>query len=611
MALRDLIRTPFNEGAGTSSMVPFPWDCSINGRTFLYDEKYFGTQQHRLSSIPLLRPTQSTGAITEEALNPADGVRASVESWHHGAGQTFADRPDSDPYRFRSSKGIDPWTRYKLSLHLDTDQKRSSAETNLLLAVAGAYLALLDGTAIVHTTDADTDSPTWTAVTNSGGAMVSITSDGYSFTATDGSNIYQWAKDATATGVAWSTFDSDLLTYVKGRLMSAHDNVVSNITAAGAKTDVVTHANTDFRWVGFAEGLNHIYMAGYSGDKSLIYKTTIKADGTALDAGSVAGELPDGEVVTALGSYLGLVLIGTDKGVWVAEQDGNGNLTVNKVVDTAAAVRCFEGQGDFVWFGWTNYDTVSTGLGRMDLRSDTKGAEVLTPAFASDLMVTGQGAVLSLVTFGDQRVFTVSGSGVWAEHHAGNKVASGVIDGGLVTVGSADNKVALYVSVAHEPLVGSVAVALSANEGSFSTLGTSSTAGSSGERFNGGAATGRTFETRLTLTRDAVATTGPAVNRSTLEANMAPGRGQEMNLALLFFETLEARGGELTFDPVAAWDDLTDLASSGLPVTVQHVLGSVTATLDDYDLIIENFTEKRTGYVGTFLAKFRVPRRNV
>ena len=613
MALRYALRHPLNSGGGSSTLVPHPWDCAINGRTYLFDTKYFGTAQHTLSSIKLLKP-QQTSEVGEDALNPADGIRAKIDSWHYGAGQTSLDRDESDPYRFRSSKGVDPWTKHRLSLLPDTDQKVSTSGTNLVLVVAGARLYFQDGQNLKYVTDLDADSPTVTTVSSTPAAAgTGLASDGYTVWSAHGaSGIYD---TNTSTGAAASRTTGTVggpLGYVKGRLMAANTNSIYNITslsgaAAALPAALFTHANTDFRWVGFAEGLNNIYAAGYSGDKSLVYRTAVKADGTALDVPVVAGELPDGEIVRSIGSYLGVVLLGTDKGWWTAAQDSSGNLTLNKVQDTSSAVNCFEGQGDFVWFGWTNYDSTSTGLGRADLKSDTKGGEVITPAYASDLMISGQGAVLSVASFDNRRVFAVSGLGIYAQ--ADTKVASGTIDSGLITHGVPDRKVALSVTLAHEPLDGTIATALAADEGSFTTLGTSSTADTTESFLTSLSTAGKAFEVRHTLTRSSGdSTQGPVLTRVTLESNYAPGRGQRFAWALLFFEELERDGTRFGFDPVSAFEDLLSIEANGVPVTLQHALGSVTARLEDHDFLIEGWTSDRRGYRGTVLTEWSVPR---
>ena len=62
-----------------------------------------------------------------------------------------------------------------------------------------------------------------------------------------------------------------------------------------------------------------------SNKKSLVYKVTIKSDGT-LDKGSVALELPTGEVVSTISGYLGYILLGTNKDVRFCSTDSSNNL---------------------------------------------------------------------------------------------------------------------------------------------------------------------------------------------------------------------------------------------------------------------------------------------
>ena len=615
MSLRTPLRTPLYEGGGVSSLVPHVWDCSIGGRTYMFDTKFFGTAQFTRSSIPILKPQQSTGSISEDSLNPADGIRAKIESWHHGAGQTYLDRPESDPYRFLSSKGVDPWTKWRIKLLPDTALRLASASTNLYPVVAGSRLYFSDGQTLKYITDPVAATPT-TVTSTPAATVTSIASDGFSvWAAHTASGLYatNTGTGAAAQLVTTALASNSVVGYVKGRLMVSKDNVLYTVTdlagPAALPTALYTHPNTAFRWVGFAEGLNTIYAAGYSGDKSLIYRTAVKADGTGLDVPVVAGELPDGEIVRSIGSYLGLVLIGTDKGWWTASQDSSGDLSLNKVQDLDAPVMCFEGQGDQVWYGWTNYDDDSTGLGRADLTVDTKGASVLTPAYASDLMATAQGTVQGVVTFQGVRLFTVSGSGLWAE--TTDKVASGTITSGLITHGMSDNKVALSVTVKHDPLEGEVAMTVAVDGGTPVSIGASATQGTTGRTLGVLASTGEAFELAHTLSRSGDdSTAGPEVTRTTLESNPAPGRGEFFNVAILLKDRVTlGNNNEEDFDCGLAYQSLTGIETAGAPTTYQDVFGTEAVTLEDHDLIIEGFTRGRDAYTGTFLAKFRRPRR--
>lgn len=577
---------PFYTGTGTTTLVPWKYPVALNGRGYLLDDRERGLWRHE--SIPVVREQADTSATPGEATINRQGLwRRSQDSWHRGAGQTYLDRQDSDPARFRSSKGVNPWDRWALSLLFDTTREQSSANTNLLLAVAGSRLFVTDGTAVRYSDDADT----FAAMTGATAAWTSITSDGTYAYACDGADIYRWAGTATVVPAAWSTFDADVLGYVKGRLMAGIDNIASNVTAAGTKVDVVTHPNTAFRWVGFAETPGHILMAGFVGQKSLIYKTAITAEGTNLNVGSVAAELPDGEIVRAINGYLGFVTIGTDKGLRFAIPDSNGNLEIGALIELDHAVRCFEGQGRFVWFGWSNYDTTSTGLGRLDLTQLVESA----PAYASDLMATAQGEVLSVVTFADRRVFTVSGSGVWVE--SSTEVASGTLDTGLIGYGIADEKVALFVDVRHRELGGSVSVSLSEDEGSFSSIGSSSVDSTTGSTLLAGEARAENFELRITLA-DAELT------RWTLRSNPTVNSGRRFRVPLLLAHEYATDNGPEPRNPDDEYAELADLRATRQPFAYQEGLLSYSVTLEDFTWIPVN-EDANHRRAGTFIAELK------
>lgn len=600
MPLTTTFTEPFFTGGPASLEVPSRYDCALDGRPYMIDARvsvYTGNSDFMHQTVPLLRSQADQGASpTESSINPDDLWRRSQDTWHLGAGQTFLDRKDSDPARFHTSKGVDVWTRWQLGLLPDTDDKHSSVNTNLALVAVGTYLYYVDGAVLRRTGDITVTTPTWTVITGTpGGALLSITTDGYNVYVTDGANIYSGVRGG-ATVALWSAFDSTLLGFVKGRLMSAAANVVSNITAAGVKTDVVTQANTDFTWVGFAEGPGQIYMAGFSGDKSLIYKTAIKADGSALDVGTVAGELPDGEIVRSIQGYLGWILVGTDKGVRFGTLDTAGNITFGSVIPTGSPVRCFEPQDRFCWYGLTNYDVTSTGLGRLDLQERTN---LNTPAYASDLMVTAQGAVLSVVTFQSLRVFAVSGIGVYAE--TTTLVASGTIESGQITYSLPDEKVGLFVDVHHD-LVGTHAVSISGDGGAFTPLGSHDALDTP---FAVGEIRAARFEIRLTLST--LSTVGPTIRSWTLRSYPTASPVLMIVAPLLLAETLRTRveGDEAPCDPAAELAAIDGLRRARSLVSWQEGNTVYSVTVEDYEWHPANRTKDGKAWNGTLLTKMK------
>ena len=596
---------PFNSGSATSSSVPGFYPVALGGRPYLVD-----VNQIKFSTVPIRREQADTSqVIGEYSLNREDLWRRTTDDWSHGAGQEYYDRASGDTSRFNASKGVDPWTKWQLTLLNDTAKKRNSTNTNLFMVVAGARWYLTDGNQVRFTTTIsssdDTTNVTGYPATNPN----SITSDGFTVWTSHGADRVYSTNTGITTASAYVTSGdgADIVAYVKGRLMAAgtgaNKHKVYNITASGAMPAALfTHNNTDFIWVGFTEASSFIYMAGFSGDKSLVYRTSIRPDGTALDIPVVAGELPDGEIIRALQGYLGFMVLGTDKGVRFATIDGNGNLTIGRLINIGQAVRCFEPQDRFVWFGWTNFDGTSTGLGRLDLSVFT---DPLTPGYSSDLMATAQGNTLSIITFSDKRVFSVSASGFWVQDT--NLVASGTIDSGKITYGMADPKVGMFIDLKHGALVagGIIETQVSVDDASLVSAGTSQVDGDKEASYPVGQRLNSAMELRHILTRDTAATTGPILLSHTLRSQPAPKRTRVFLLPLILHERIMVEGVERTMEPLDELNALQGMIDGKLPVSFQDGVASRTVFVEDLEFTPDRRTTDYRWWNGTCLVKLK------
>jgi hypothetical protein len=573
----------FFTGTGSTQVVPYLYPVAINGRPYMIDTKSndFGRQ----FDARVRDSVDQSAEPGESAINPQGLWRRSQSSWHYGAGQTYSDTADAEAYRFRSSKGVDVWNRGKISLLSDTTQAYSSASSNLFMATASNRIYGTEGQTVRYTTDWST----FTTVTSTNASnLYSITSDGYNvfFSYADG-DIDQTNAGTSAASNYITGIEAGVLAYVRGRLMVAGQGTdkrkIWNITttpgsSANNPSALYTHPNDDFNWVGFAGGQNQIYCAGYAGNKSLIYKTAVKPDGTALDIPTVAAELPQGEIVTNIDAYLGFVVIGLTTGLRFCSSDSDGNLVVGPLIETGTSVNAFAAIGQYLYFGWTNYDTTSTGIGRLDI-----GTQVSTnqPAYASDLMVTGQGAVTDIHEFDNKPVFTVAGLGAYRPHPT-NKVASGTLESGVYRWGVPDTKFIPKWDLRTEPLNGTVAVSVASDSGDFRTVGTQVLAGSLESTFDGFESKVFEAEARLTLTRSATdSTQGPTVTRWLGRAYAAPLRSQIFSVPLLLHHKLNIRGNEYYMDVDIELDYLRDLVENPRVVTYQE-------NFDTYSVIIED-----------------------
>ena len=247
----------------TSPLVPGRLPVAIEDHAYQIEPSGF-----RRETVPVLRQQADTSTEPGEmSLNPQGLWRRSQESWHHGAGQEFLDgrsEEAADPHRFRSSKGVDVWTRGQVSLLHPSLKVLSTSNTNLFLATATGggfpFLYVADGTGLwfnslpfgllntialqlgtgwtpTNATIAaspPTGNPNWMRVTASGAGTVSIASPtGTSGMPVEGGRLYSFILGSKWMGGGGG-----------GRIgrITAHW-----YTAAGAliSSDTLTAANID------------------------------------------------------------------------------------------------------------------------------------------------------------------------------------------------------------------------------------------------------------------------------------------------------------------------------------------------------------------------------
>ncbi len=570
----------FYTGTGTTALVPDVFPVAINGRPYLIDSK--SGRFTRQFDARVRDSQDNSTAPGEAAISPQGLWRRGQNSWHFGAGQKYADSAASQDYRFYKSKGVNPWTRGQLTLLNATLLSKSSAATSSHMVVEnGRVYASLNGD-VFYSTNPFSTSATWTACTGEpGGTCQAMATDGndvYLAFPSDGVRKIDTSVDIgviSGTKYVNSNDNYYMLGFAKNFMWGAYSHKLATISSGGSKTDHIVPDDTAFTWVGVATGQNAVYAAGYSGKKSLVYKITIKADGT-LDAGVVALELPTGEVATAISGYLGAILLGTNKGVRYCSTDSDSNLVAGAIIPTTSDVKKFSSNDRFTYFTWTNYDGTSGGVGRLDLSVFTAAN---TPAFATDLMYSSTAAIQNVVIFEDKPVFTVSGVGIVAQDTA-NLVTSGTLETGRYTWGIPDRKFAPRFDIRVEPLVGSISAEVAINNGTYESIGT----------HNDTADTEHTFLApedkfidagyRLTLTR-ATALTGPTFSRWMARAYAAPARSRLISVPVLLHSVLRAGNKDYYLDVENERDLLDNLVTDPRIVTYQE-------KGDTYSVIVED-----------------------
>lgn len=548
---------------------PWPFPIALGGHEYVIDLKYY----ERSSVEPFREASDFNASPGEHSLTNEGAWKRNRSDWSWGAGQTWADDPDSSDKRFHASKGVNIWTPRSLSLLHDADLVNATTEQNLAVFVVDGFVYLIDGPSVVRTSD-PVNGPYSTLPVPA--AIAAACTDGTRlFVAVTGTGIYETVAGSasiTAMGGAAGTYNADLVGYANGWLLATQGPDLSSVAADGTMVVVDTHQNPAWRWTAIASAPNAIYISGTAGDHSEIYQITVNQTTGALAVPVFAGSTPEGESVAAMCAYQGALTLGTSRGVRLAQIDGSGNTSVGPLIDLHRPVTSLHSRGEFVWFSWRDYDPASTGLGRANLSVFTSP---LVPAYASDLMAATQGDIGGIVTFNDTLYFTVNGAGLYAQ--STNLVAEGVIEQGNFTYSIFDPKALMSVELITAPLNGSVAMVVTDDHGHDTPIGTATTHDSTGigTTYSGHDVVAEQLGLTLTLTCSPLKTFGPTVRRFSVRALPVPSNVELFTVPIMLKETVNvvAPGGEgedRSYDVAAEIDFLKNLEGSRRPVTYQE-----------------------------------------
>jgi hypothetical protein len=226
--------------------------------------------------------------------------------------------------------------------------------------------------------------------------------------ASDGSTMY-WVTNDTVSGklrmekklisASTSTAPTTMFThpssetvtnaaiaYVKQRIVLAANNKIYEFPTSQSSmpTPIYTHPSTSYVYSSITDSGTAIYVSGFQGLKSSIFKFTLDTTTGAmptLTSPITAAEMPVGEMIHRIFYYLGYVMIGTNKGVRAALVGSEGSLTYGPlIVETAQPVYDFCARDRFVWAA-SGVNT-EPGMIRFDLSNEI---ETLRFAYANDV----------------------------------------------------------------------------------------------------------------------------------------------------------------------------------------------------------------------------------
>lgn len=366
----------------------------------------------------------------------------SQQSFHAGDGITFYDPAQAasnspEHYRFADSKGVDVWTPGEVTLlpdvnagHITTGAIKSNGRPNQYLRsikwnnTSGALLADEYDVDKIDTEGNETHFINYNSGTDS--PVYAICDDGtYAYWITNTSTkktVYKKPLTGTSASTAdvtlmfdeIGTISNATMEYVKERIVLCADNKVYEFgaSAVAMPTAVYTHPSTTHVYTSVAASGSAIYVAGYNGIQSSIVKFTLSNAGVmpTLTSAITAAELPVGEVVHKIHYYLGFMMIGTNKGIRVAQvSDQDGSITYGPlIVETSQPCYDFASRDHYVWCA--TGVAGEPGVIRIDLSVQV---EPLRFAYANDLYFGGvTGRVTTACAFAngtEQLIFTSTG----------------------------------------------------------------------------------------------------------------------------------------------------------------------------------------------------------
>ncbi len=152
------------------------------------------------------------------------------------------------------------------------------------------------------------------------------------------------------------TVENAVMEYTKERIiMAVNDSIYEFASSATTlPTAVFQHQDPDHIFTSITSSGAAIYVAGYSGIQSNIYKFTLDSTTGAMPTLSqaiTAAELPVGETTFKVSYYLGYMCIGTNQGVRIAAlSDTDGSINYGPLLfESTQPVYDFAFRDKFIW----------------------------------------------------------------------------------------------------------------------------------------------------------------------------------------------------------------------------------------------------------------------
>ena len=228
---------------------------------------------------------------------------------------------------------------------------------------------------------------------------------------------------------------------------------------------IYAHPNAAWKWTGICEGPNAIYVSGYAGDSSTVYRLSLDTSGAVplLTKAVTAADMPKGEVIYALGSYIGKYMVfGTSKGIRVGTIDTSGFVSSGYItygpltvitngyepasdsILTGSPCKSITFNDRYAYCTVTNYidsdgsgTAMHSGLIKIDLSRELNPNQM---AYATHLQVPSTAEASSVCIIGSTNKLAIGVKGVGVYFQASTLIASGYLQTGQVRYFTLEDK---------------------------------------------------------------------------------------------------------------------------------------------------------------------------
>ena len=237
------------------------------------------------------------------------------------------------------------------------------------------------------------------------------------------------------------------------------------VLASNNNLPIYAHPNSNWVWTGICEGPNAIYMAGYVGDSSTVYRFALDTTGALplLTKALTAADMPKGEIIYAIGSYIGKYMVfGTSKGIRVGQIDTSGYFTAGYItygpltvvtngfspadgkILSGSPCKAITFNDRFAYCTVTNYidstgdgSTVRSGLIKIDLSAEIAPNQM---GYATHLQVPSNAEASSVCLIGSTNKLAIGVTGVGVYFQATTLISSGYLQTGQIRYFTLEDK---------------------------------------------------------------------------------------------------------------------------------------------------------------------------